>query len=51
MDKRVAASVLVSIAKCLSVAHQCTDAHALLKEADPLAPGVDNPSELTSACQ
>ncbi len=51
IDKRVAGSALVAIAKCFSSAKQCTDAHALLREADALVPGLDNPGELTSACQ
>ena len=50
-DRRVAGSVLVAIAKCFSRARQCDDAHGLLREANALVPGIDNPGELTSACQ
>lgn len=50
-DRRVAGTVIVAIAKCFSAAKQCDDAHALLREADALVPGLDNPGELTSACK
>jgi hypothetical protein len=50
MDKRVAGSVEVAIAKCFSSARQCTEAQALIKEAAVLVPGIDN-SELTAACR
>ncbi len=50
-SKLTAASLLVSVAKCMSQAEHCDQAHTLLHEAGALIPGVDNPSELTSACQ
>jgi serine/threonine protein kinase len=49
-EPRVAASVLVAVAKCLSVNSRCPEAHGLLDEAKQLVPEL-TVSELTADCR
>jgi hypothetical protein len=49
-EPRVAAGVLVAVAKCMSVNSRCPEAHALLDEAEKLVPEL-TVSELTADCQ
>jgi serine/threonine protein kinase len=50
IEKRQAATVLVSIAKCFSVRGQCDDARELLGEAQQLVPALGT-SELAAQCR
>jgi hypothetical protein len=49
-DPRGAAIALTAVAKCMSEAQRCDEAHALLKEAQKLLPALDE-TELTMDCR